>query len=114
MNDVETIRRAFEQKYAAWGLRLPDQERGALLEQGWTIHFHYGDEGGQPCLEYFASHRMTNDTLNCIHADGHEELLGYCQEFYVADDKQAEQAYYAHNQAFYDMVKRLGLWEMEP
>jgi hypothetical protein len=52
---------------------------------------------------------MTNDTLNRIYADGRQELVGYCQEFFLANDEQAERAYYEHNRRFYEEVKRRGL-----
>jgi hypothetical protein len=53
---------------------------------------------------------MTNDTLNRIWEDGTAELLGYCQEFYLARDEEAKRAYLEHNRQFYQMVEEKGLW----
>jgi hypothetical protein len=112
---LDTIKQTFDRKYAAWSLVLPEaslsaRSPGSINKNGWTVNYRYGSEGGQDHLEYFASHRMTNDTLNRIYDDGREEVLGYCQEFHLADNEQAEQAYYEHNRKFYEDVKKRGLW----
>jgi hypothetical protein len=109
-----TIKGTFEKKFAAWSLVLPVESlsapaRGSIHKNGWTINYRYGAEQGEEYLEYFASHRMTNDTLNRIYADGREELVGYCQEFYEVGNEQAKQAYYEHNRKFYEDVKHRGL-----
>jgi hypothetical protein len=110
---LAAIRRSFDDQFARWSIVLPERlslnEVRTLAGQGWTITYRLGLEQGQLYLDYFASHRMTNDTLSRIAEDGSHELLGYCQEFYLADNPEAEQAYYAHNRAFYDDVKRRGL-----
>jgi hypothetical protein len=79
------------------------------VKNGWTINYQYGESEGTPYLECFASHRMTNDTLNRIYPDGREELVGYCQEFYLADSEQAEREYYQQNRQFYEDVRSKGL-----
>jgi hypothetical protein len=53
---------------------------------------------------------MTNDTLHRIYEDGQTELVGYCQEWYIADDPTSKQDYYEHNRAFYNTAKQKGLW----
>jgi hypothetical protein len=114
-SSLKKIKQVFDKKYAAWGIALPDeslkdQARGSVSYNGWTINYQFGTEHGQRYLEYFASHRMTNDTLNRIYADGREEVLGYCQEFYLAGNPKAEQDSIAHNRGFYEIVKSKGLW----
>jgi hypothetical protein len=52
---------------------------------------------------------MTNDTLNRIYSDGQSELVDYCQEFYLADDPNAEKEFYEHNRRFYHRVEENGL-----
>ncbi len=111
---LETIRQIFDRRFAQWGITLPAEhpdknQRGAIAQNGWTIHYRFGAAEGLDYLEFFASHRMTNDTLNRIHADGREELLGFCQEFHAAGSTEAERAYYEHNRKFYEDVKRRGL-----
>lgn len=110
---LRCIKQAFDTKYAAWNIVLPaeqlqEQRRGSIKQAGWTIHYHYITEDEGEHLDYFASHRMTNDTLNRISADGREEILGYCQEFYLANNAQAEREYTEHNRLFYEQVRKSG------
>lgn len=112
---LETVKQIFDKQYAFWEITLPNESlnerrRGSIIKNGWTINYQYGTAQGTDYLEYFASHRMTNDTLNRIYADGNEELLGYCQVFYEADDERAERDYFEHNRKFYEEVKHTGLW----
>ena len=111
---MQTIQQIFDKKFAHWEIVLPadslvEKPRGSLNGRGWTINYQLGSKAGILYLEYFTSHRMSNDALNRIYADGREELVGYCQEFYRANDEQARQARRRHNREFYVDVKRRGL-----
>lgn len=111
---MQKIKAAFDRRFAHWDITLPagslaERRPGSIVKAGWTINYQFGTADGMDCLDYFASHRMTNDTLNRIYADGREELLGECQEFYKANDPRAQQAYLEHNRSFYAEVKRRGL-----
>jgi hypothetical protein len=110
---LQRIKQVFDARYAPWDIGLPiehieEQPRGTIQQAGWTIHFHYIRDGEDAHLDYFPSHRMTNDTLNRIYASGHEEVLGYCQEFYLANNPQAEQEHRDHNRRFYEQVRESG------
>lgn len=112
-HSLRCIKQVFDTRYAAWNIVLPAeqvqaQRRGSIVQAGWTIQYHYVTDDQATYLDYFASHRLTNDTLNRIYADGREETLGYCQEFYAADNIQAERAYTEHNRQFYDRVRKSG------
>ncbi len=112
---ITTIKQLFEQKYAPWGLILPiaadpKTHRGNLEDDGgWSIAYCYHPEAELPYLEFWACHRMTNDTLQRIYADGRQELVGSCWETYAADDPAAQQAYFDHNRQFYERVRQSGL-----
>lgn len=108
------VKEVFDERFRKWGIRLPDEDlqqrrRGKIQKDGWNINYHFGSEDGEEYIEYFASHRMTNDTLNRIYEDGTTKLVGYCQEFYLADNPQAEEEYQEHNRNFYSRVEELGL-----
>ena len=108
------IKQRFDEKYRQWQIEIPpddltSRQSGVLQQDGWTIRYTFGREGERAYMDYFASHRMTNDTLNRIYSDGTCELLGYCMEFYLANDPQAKREYLRHNRAFYALVKALGL-----
>lgn len=75
------LRRAFARMHARWGLERPDDDlrerrAGAVTGSGWHIRYQFGEEDGREYLEVFASHRMTNDRLYRIYADGDRELVG--------------------------------------
>jgi hypothetical protein len=112
----QAFSQAFNEQFKRWGIQLPAEslekrKGGSLHGSGWTINYRFDTWEGRECLEYFASHRMTNDTLNRIFADGSQELVGYCQEFFLADSPEAEREYYEHNRSFYALVKAMGLNE---
>jgi hypothetical protein len=110
----QAFSQAFNEKFKRWGIQLPTEslearKAGSLHRSGWMINYRFSTWEGRECLEYFASHRMTNDTLNRINADGSQELVGYCQEFFLADSPEAEREYYEHNRSFYAQVRAMGL-----
>lgn len=113
---LDEIKRVFDEEFVRWNIVLPEEDlkgrrRGSINKAGWTINYRFGAEGGVEYVEYFSTHRMTNDTLCRIYENGEKEVVGYCQEFYLADDPQAERDYSVHNQKFYDEVKSRGLLE---
>ena len=65
----------FNAKFVHWDIRLPpdavrQRKRGKIVQAGWAIWYLFGyDEKGE-YLDYYASHRMTNDTHVRIYADG--------------------------------------------
>lgn len=75
------------------------------------MNYRYLREAGEERLYYFASHRMTNDSLVRIYPDGRSETVDACQEFYVTGDEEAKRSYFATNRGFYDRVRELGLFE---
>jgi hypothetical protein len=108
------IKEIFDERFRSWQISLPledlrGRKRGSIHKEGWTIHYLFGSENGREYLEYFASHRMTNDTLNRIDEDGAASRVGCCQEFYEANNPQAEREYTEHNRAFYREVQEKGL-----
>lgn len=112
----DKIKQVFDGEFRDWNIVLPDADlkgrrKGSIAKAGWSINYRFGTEGGVEYIEYFASHRMTNDTLNRIYENGAREMIGYCQVFYAADDPEAERAYFTHNREFYEEVKRRGLLE---
>ena len=81
----ETVQQVFDQRLAAWEIALPadsrnERRRESIVKNGWTINYQSGAAHGIEYREYFASHRMTNDTLNRIYADGRENcsVLARC------------------------------------
>ena len=110
---MHQIKSTFDKRFQRWGITLPDivdqHQTGTIQQEGWTINYHFVEADEQLYFEYYATHRMTNDTLNRIYSDGRHEIVASCQEFSLADDPEAEEAYIQHNRKFYAKVKSLGL-----
>jgi len=69
ITSLEKIKLTFDKKIATSGLILPaehlrEHPRGSIKGNGWRINYHYSTEEGEDYLEYFASHRMTNDMFS--------------------------------------------------
>jgi hypothetical protein len=91
--------------------------RRAVGERGWRITYRVdADDGGFPSLEFYSTHRMTNDRHVRIWADGYLERLDAMHEFYAYDPKvpglqeAAEEKYLRHNQAVGRQLRARGLY----
>ena len=105
----EDIRREFARMFANWEIELPDEDvrsrrSGEIREGGWRIQYHFGEEAGREFIELLASHRMTNDRLIRIYADGERELVGASLDL-LAGFTHATQDM---EEGFYEMVKERG------
>jgi len=74
------IKLRFARGFASRGIRLPEDDvvhrrAGCIHQGGWSISYLFGvDESGE-YIEYYASHRMTNDTHSRLYEDGRREWL---------------------------------------
>lgn len=114
--DLSRLEESFARHFEHWQIFLPvddcqHRRAGSIHRKGWTINYQFGHQGEREFIDYFATHRMTNDRLVRIWEDGTTESLGYCQPFYTAGDEEARQAYLEHNRRFYQMVEEKGLWQ---
>lgn len=74
------IAETFAESFSTWGIELPEGavergQPGLVRQAGWTIRFIVGADEEGPYLEYYATHRMTNDTRVRIHGSGRTEAL---------------------------------------
>lgn len=109
------LARAFRHRFRHWGISLPRQDiaqraPGRIQKEGWTISYHFGFDAGREYVEFFACHRMTDDTLNRIYDDGTHEIVGVCQKVVDLSDPNWEEKLNEQNHAFYARVRELGLW----
>jgi|GEM_PF-1865459 hypothetical protein len=68
-----TIRKAFAEYFAVWGIELPSslsEGKGSIHQGGWSIDWLVGVRRGNPYLDFSALHRMTNPRHHRIHASG--------------------------------------------
>lgn len=90
------------------------KQPGKIRKAGWNIRYVFGEDH----MDYYATHRMTNDRHVRIHADGRSESLESPRDFVVypkdADEEtrtKADEEFYAYNQAVYAMLRKKGLIE---
>lgn len=92
----DAIKRAFDPYFASYGLSLPEiclhQGAGKFGQNGWDVRYRFGTAHGIPYLDIHATHRMTNDRLYRISADGLVELVGSSTEGVLAE---ADQKFFA-------------------
>ena len=98
----------FNRSFEIWGIELPEeavrnQQRGKIVKRGWAIWYLFGGDDAGEYLDYYASHRMTNDRHARLYADGSSKSLdSYCSMRRVSDDpeenKRLENEFWEHNE----------------
>ena len=117
MNQLES---AFAEYFSNWNILLPadavaTRQPGKIQEKGWVIEYLFGVDGDDEYLDFYASHRMTNDRHERIHANGIVEGLEAPREFLVypgdADEatrKTIQEEHQAHNRGVYERLRGKG------
>ncbi|MFN0020338.1 MAG: hypothetical protein ACKVP0_18930 [Pirellulaceae bacterium] len=92
------IAECFNDDFATWKIRLPKNhvkasKAGRISKRGWSIQYLFSPEDcDQPYLDYYASHRMTNDRHVRVFADGKKEYLPVLDDFRFCSDNPKEDA----------------------
>ena len=104
---MDKIEACFNARFAASSIRMPSEniaqrKRGKVIKAGWAIRYLFGSDASGEYLDYYASHRMTNDRHVRIHADGRCESLPAFQDFRLTSEDPEEKArldakYYAED-----------------
>ena len=83
------VRRAFQLYFQAWELALPSSlaaKGGVITGRGWQIHWRTSSLRGRSYLDFYASHRMTNERHHRIWQDGRLGDLPAALEFLCFPD----------------------------
>lgn len=115
------ISQTFAQYFANWHIRLPPGAedlggRGSIAKAGWTINYLVDRDENGKYLQFYATHRMTNDRRLRIYETGRMETLDAIVEMYGYNpqvpgaEQKAKQEYFEHNQRIADELRRLGLY----
>lgn len=98
----------FNRSFETWEIELPkeaveNQQRGKIVKSGWTIWYLFGRDEAGDYLDYYASHRMTNDSHVRLYADGSfKGLDSYRSMRRVSDDpeedRRLEKEFWEHNE----------------
>jgi hypothetical protein len=117
MTEIEKV---FNDTFQAWNIILPPEaletrQRGRLSASGWTIQYLFGQDEAGHYLDYYATHRMTNDRHVRIYENGQVVTLEAPLEFMVfpAGSSAEEQArireeYIAENRRIYAALAAKG------
>lgn len=115
---MDEIEARFNDTFRNWGIRLPpegvaDRQRGKIVQAGWAIWYLFGSDKSGEYLDYYASHRMTEDSHVRIYADGRVEYLPTVAGMRLASQDPEEDArlkaeYLAENQRIAAMLETKG------
>ncbi|MDE2902095.1 MAG: hypothetical protein OXP73_03605 [Chloroflexota bacterium] len=115
---MRRIEERFSQSFQVWRIQLPreaveQRRRGKIVEAGWTIWYLFGSDDSGEYLDYYSSHRMTNDSHVRIYADGRVVGLESLWEMRTSSDDPDEDArlkdeFWAHNERVARMLEEKG------
>ena len=92
MDSSEAVERRFAQYFANWDIRLPTgavefEEPGWVRQCGWSIRYVFGNDADGSYLEFYATHRMTNDRRVRVHGSGQMKDLEALSTMFGYDPK---------------------------
>ena len=72
---MKNVKEIFDRSFKTWDIQLPQEDlnkcnSGAICSRGWRIQYIFGKNKTGEYLEYYASHRMTNDRHTRIYSSG--------------------------------------------
>ena len=92
---MNQIAQAFRADFANWGLEIPPEalvtcEPGFIHAAGWLIQFTFGRDSRGEYLDYYASHRMTDDSHVRLYETGRRQRLVSLAGIYVTSSDPGE------------------------
>ena len=115
---MRRIEEEFRQAFNVWRIELPREalrlrRRGKIVEAGWTIWYLFGSDDSGEYLDYYSSHRMTNDSHVRIHEDGRVVGLESLWEMRTSSEDPDENArlaneFWEHNERVAKMLETKG------
>ena len=78
--DIYKVETIFNEDFSHWNISLPrenlqQRKRGKINKAGWAIWYLFGSDEKGEYLDYYSSHRMTNDSHVRIYFDGTSHYL---------------------------------------
>jgi len=115
--DAQRITESFNDYFAAFDIRIaPDDvvdgnHRTIRDASGWAITYRVDrTTAGSVCLEFYATHRQTNDRHVLISADGSGENLDAIKEMLIVDSDNAGQEFQDRNEATAHQLRQRDLY----
>ena len=96
------IESTFAKSFAHWDITLPeedikDKRNGHIQSEGWLIQYCFGKDENGEYLDYYATHKMTDDSHIRIYADGTQETLPTLSRPLQHNDDPTKQLQEEHN-----------------
>jgi hypothetical protein len=115
---MRSIEERFNRTFAHWGIALRPEDvdarrRGKIVGGGWAIWYLFGEDDRGRYLDYYASHRMTDDRHLRLREEGPAEHLPTIQTFRIGskdpeEDARLKAEYFEHNHRVGRMLKEKG------
>jgi hypothetical protein len=116
---MKCIEDNFNKRFVHWKINLPKKDikarrSGYIQNSGWLIQYCFGkDENDKEYLDYYAAHRMTDDSHVRIYEDGKEEFFPALSSFLLLSDdpvesKRLKDEYEEHNHQVVKMLNEKG------
>jgi hypothetical protein len=115
---MSKIHEVFADYFKNWGIKLPTdalegRQPGEIRSHGWRIQYQFGTNDRGAFLDFYASHRMTNDRHWRIYDSGETEdlpvlwdMIVYPPNATTKQRRQAEREYQQHNAEVSTELKR--------
>jgi len=93
-DELQQIAQNFQEAFANWGIELPRENlsarrRGEITQAGWHIRFLFGSDEKGEYLDYYSSHRMTNNDHMRLYESGEvEDLPALSDGFFSPSDPE--------------------------
>lgn len=118
-DDFAEIRASFNDYFADFEVKLPEKimTKDQIEENGWSINYVIlaDEQDNKLCLDFFASHRMTDPIHARIREDGtfsslatYSTTVGYDPQI-KGDYERQKQALDEHNQRVTEILSKKGL-----
>lgn len=115
---MDEAKSQFDATFSHWAISLPhdapaQRKRGKIVEAGWAIWYLFGSDERGEYLDYYASHRMTDDRHVRIYASGESERLASIQSMRMVsrnpqEDARLKAEHLAENQRVANMLTEKG------
>lgn len=116
-DDQRRIAQSFNDYFATFGIAIAPADvvigsrRTIRHDSGWVITYRVDpDEAGAVSLEFYATHRRTNDRHARITADGQGELLEALSEMVILNSDNAVDEHQASNAGIARRLSERGLY----
>ena len=112
------IEERFRLAFAPWGIAVPpehvrERRQCKIVASGWAIWYLFGEDGRGEYLDYYASHRITDDRHVRIREGSPAEHLPTISTFRIGskdpeEDARLEAEYLEHNRQVGRMLDEKG------